>query len=134
MVVKKAGCILIDKKAKKIGIVYRQNRDDYSFPKGHLDDDESLVECAIRETKEETGRICEIVSENIYIEKYITSSGENVEMYYYIAVDKGNYDNTNDDSHDLVWVDFDNVEDILSYPNLKLTWSNIRAKVLEFLN
>ena len=59
----KAGCILINQKNKKIALVYRQKQKDYSFPKGHLEDGESLIECAIRETAEETKRNGEIFYE-----------------------------------------------------------------------
>ena len=44
MKVIKAGCILVDTKNKKIGLIYRSNRNDYSFPKGHKENGESLVE------------------------------------------------------------------------------------------
>ena len=44
MKVKKAGCILINKKTKKIGLVYRIKHKDYSFPKGHLEKNETLKE------------------------------------------------------------------------------------------
>ena len=54
MSVKKAGSILVNKETKKIGLVYRTKKDDYSFPKGHLEKDETLQECAIREIIEET--------------------------------------------------------------------------------
>ena len=46
----KAGCILIDKNNQKLALVYREDNDDYSFPKGHLEKEESIIECAIRET------------------------------------------------------------------------------------
>lgn len=36
-------------------VIYRENFDDYSFPKGHLEEKESLEEAALRETTEETG-------------------------------------------------------------------------------
>ena len=44
MKVKKAGCILINKKTKEIGLVYRIKHKDYSFPKGHLEKNETLKE------------------------------------------------------------------------------------------
>ena len=50
----KAGIILINK--NKIALIYRNNYNDYSFPKGHLEDGESLIECAIRETEEDIKR------------------------------------------------------------------------------
>ena len=62
MKVEKAGCILINKKNNKIGLIYRQKQKDYSFPKGHRESEESLIECAIRETAEETKRDCILYS------------------------------------------------------------------------
>ena len=39
----KAGCILINTETKKIGLIYRDVHDDYEFPKGHLEKNETLV-------------------------------------------------------------------------------------------
>jgi ADP-ribose pyrophosphatase YjhB (NUDIX family) len=52
--IKKAGTFIYDPYAQKILIV--QSRGKYwGSPKGSLDDNETVKECAIRETKEETG-------------------------------------------------------------------------------
>ena len=51
----KAGCILINFSDKKAGLIYRTKQNDYSFPKGHVEEGETVMECAIRETKEELG-------------------------------------------------------------------------------
>jgi len=131
--VKKAGCILINTKDKTIALVYRQKQMDYSFPKGHLEDGESLEECAIRETAEETKRDSLLLEKDpIYIETYVTPSGEDVEMYYFLSKDVGPSDNDCDDTHPTFWIPFDEVYDKLSYPSLKEVWNSVKDKVLSY--
>lgn len=111
MLVKKAGCILVDKENKKIGLIYRKKQNDFSFPKGHKEENETLIECAIRETEEETKRKCKIVIKKpLIIEKYNDSNNHQVKMYYYLAIDIGKSNNKCKDTHDLVWIDINKVE------------------------
>ena len=134
MKVIKAGCILVDTKNKKIGLIYRSNRNDYSFPKGHKENGESLVECAVRETAEETKRDCILCSnEPIAVEHYFDSKNDEVDNYYFLAIDNGKSDNNSTDTHDLIWTSFDDVEDILTYESLKETWRKVKNKVKELL-
>ena len=128
----KAGTILIND--NKIGLIYRDNYNDYSFPKGHLEENESLIECAIRETNEETKReVILLESEPIYIEDYVNSSKEECRCYYYLVRDNGHSDNDSIDTHELVWVDFDKVESTLSYESLKELWKKIKEKVKDYM-
>ena len=131
MKVLKAGCILLNKEKKQIGLVYRSRRDDYSFPKGHLEEDETLIECAIRETEEETGRKCHIVTEEICKICFINPIGEDVENYFYLAIDDGPSDKIipEDLQEKLVWKNLSEVEDILTYDNLKEVWNNAKMYV-----
>lgn len=134
MKVIKAGCILVDTKNKKIGLIYRSNRNDYSFPKGHKENGESLVECAVRETAEETKRDCILCSnEPIAVEHYFDSKNDEVDNYYFLAIDNGKSDNDSTDTHDLIWTSFDDVENILTYESLKETWRKVKNKVKELL-
>mgnify|MGYP004476086873 FL=1 len=129
----KAGCVLINRENKQIGLVYRKKCDDYSFPKGHLEKDETLYECAIRETEEETGRKCKLVSEKeIGIIEYTNFEG-NIKTYMYLAIDDGVTDRIIDekDKEKLVWVNYDDVIDKLSYQNLKDFWKKIELRVRE---
>lgn len=78
----KAGTVLINLQNQEICLVYNKNDKSYAFPKGHLENGETLKECAIRETEEETGHTCSIINEKeIGILKYLTPAGENVELH-----------------------------------------------------
>ena len=129
--VKKAGCILLDLENKKIGLIYRNKQNDYSFPKGHLEKNETLMECAIRETKEETGRLCEILDITLPTMTYVDSIGDLSKCYHYLAVDKGPCKEIFDQElvHKLVWTDFEEVEKILTYPSLTDLWQKIKPLV-----
>lgn len=52
--IKKAGTFILDSKNNKILIVQARGR-YWGSPKGSIDNDETVKECAIRETMEETG-------------------------------------------------------------------------------
>lgn len=134
METKKAGCIVVNLETKQIALIYRDYYNDYTFPKGHLEENETLEECAVRETAEETKRDCKII-ENIapYIDKYVTPRGENCVCYMYVAVDTGKSDNDSTDTHDLVWVDFENVEEKLSYDSLKKNWQAVKNDIENLL-
>jgi 8-oxo-dGTP diphosphatase len=60
-VVRAAGGILLrdgEDGRREIAVVHRPLRDDWSLPKGKLDDGESFEDCALREVEEETGLRC----------------------------------------------------------------------------
>ena len=129
----KAGCYLVDKENKKIALVYREKKNDYSFPKGHLEEGETLKECAIRETAEEIKRVAEIVDDDAYVERYITPKGERCACHMFIAIDKGKSDNTSTDTHEVVWVDYDEVVSKLTYRSLEMSWRRVRDKIKKIL-
>lgn len=135
MITKKAGCILINLDTKKIALVSR--KDGYSFPKGHLENGESLKECAIRETIEETGHYCHIIQEKeIALIRYTNPSGENVENYFYIAIDDGICKEKIDEKYKetTVWKEFEEIEKTLSYQNLIELWNKIKIEVESVIN
>lgn len=127
----KAGCILINKELKKIGLVYRKKLNDYSFPKGHLEENETLSECAVRETTEETGRDCKLISDKeIGVIEYTNYEGQ-IKTYMFLALDKGktNKKIAEKDKEEVVWVNYNEVESKLSYQNLKDFWNKVKEKV-----
>ena len=135
MKVEKAGCILVNIENNKIGLIYRSKQNDYSFPKGHKENGETLIECAIREIAEETKRECILYSNNpIAKEHYIDSKNDEVDMYYFLAIDNGESNNCSLDTHELIWTSFEEVEDKLSYDSLKTIWREVEDLVSNILN
>lgn len=130
----KAGCFLINKITKSIAIVYRKKQNDYSFPKGHLEKGETIEECAIKETEEETKRKVAIIKDlKPYIEKYFTPKGEYCVCYMFFAFDNGKSDNQSTDTHDTYWIKIDEVEKILSYDSLKKMWNIVLKNIKKLL-
>jgi len=128
----KAGCILLNKNRTKIGLVYRKKQGDYSFPKGHIEGNEKLWECAIRETTEETGRDCALISKKMYTKmEYCTELEGKITVYMFYAIDDGKTRKkiNESDKEELIWVDINKVIDKLTYTNLKEFWGKAIKKI-----
>lgn len=133
--IKKAGCILINVENKEIALVCRN--EEYSFPKGHLERNETLIECAIRETKEETGHNCHLIQNSeIAVINYKNSKNEDVQNYFYLAIDDGitNDKIKEEDTEKTAWIKYSEVETMLSHQNLQEFWKTIKPKVEKIIN
>lgn len=133
--VKKAGCILINKENHKIALVCRKG--EYSFPKGHLEENETITQCAIRETIEETGHDCHLIdNKEIAVLHYIDSKGNNVENYFYLAIDDGisNELIKEKDKEKTEWISYFEVGNVLSHQNLIDFWNEIKNKVMDVID
>lgn len=137
MKVLKAGCILVNLKTKEVGLVFRSNHYDYSFPKGHLEKNETLEQCAIRETEEETGRKCHTLSSRAaFVIRYQSEENEESEVHYFIATDDGKLDTFVPEElrEELVWTPVHEVSSKLTYEDLKLLWKKVYKKVVTIID
>lgn len=131
----KAGCYLIDVNKKMIALIHREKQNDYSFPKGHVEDGEDIMTAAIRETAEETKRIAVIVKEfEPHLEEYVTPKGEECACFMFIAIDGGKSDNDSTDTHEVVWTPFEDVENVLTYPSLKTSWGDVKENIKKVMD
>lgn len=136
MVVKKAGTILLNLDTKQISLVYREEDNGYTLPKGHLESGETLEECAIRETEEET-----LIKSHLFSDKpagiirYQNKEDGDVEVYYYIAIaDKKTDKNIPEKYREIhEWVNLEEVENKLTYENLIEFWNKIKEQIREIL-
>ena len=130
---KSCGCVVFDN--GKVLIV-QSLTGIYGFPKGHIEENESDVECAIRETFEETGIDVSVDSKNQFKISYLVNDNVPKEVIYFIAFVKGEsvIKVQEDELSDAFWIDIEKVNDLLSFDNLKDLWNDIYSKYREVYN
>lgn len=85
---KACGCIII--KNQKI-LLIKQKSGAWGFPKGHVEHDETEVETAIREVKEETNIDVEVYETKRYSMVYKTDRNKNKEVVFFLAKPISNF-------------------------------------------
>lgn len=101
----------------KFYVVHRARYNDWSFPKGHPEPNETLADAALREVKEETGMTCKIV-QPLPLYRYRLSSGERVHVYFFEMKVVESGATTDDEVDQGLWQTHEEVRTLLSYPSL----------------
>ncbi|SRR5579875_93207 len=97
-----------------VAVVHRPRRQDWSFPKGKVEPEESLIACALREVFEETGLHCR-VRDFVGVAEYEDCKGRSkVVAYWAMDVLEGSFA-PNDEVDELRWVDPGTAERLLTY-------------------
>lgn len=115
-VIRAAGGVVRDADGNVV-VVHRPKYDDWTFPKGKLDDGESFEQAAVREVEEETGLRCELV-EPIGELTYRDPKGRPKRVRYWLMrpIDGDVRDREPDAEIDQVrWVDPTTAEQLLTY-------------------
>jgi 8-oxo-dGTP pyrophosphatase MutT (NUDIX family) len=106
-----AGVVLYRKKGLNLEFLLvetTQKRFQYSFPKGKRENDETTIETAIRETREETGLYdsCYTLNKNVYFIEYLKNQnlGYNKPhiIYYLAEMKEGDFELEPQDKKEIV--------------------------------
>ena len=99
---------------REVLIVHRPGYDDWSFPKGKTDPDETEAETALREVREETGYLCSLGAAVGTVE-YRTPAGlPKVVTYWAMTPEAGEFE-PNDEVDRIEWLPFPTAMDRLTY-------------------
>lgn len=123
---KSCGAIIFDD--DKV-LILQQAAGHWGFPKGHVENDETEVETAKREIKEETNLDVEINENFRYAEKYSPAEGVEKEVIYFIAKKIGGEINPQEEEvQKIEWLSYDEALERLTFNNskelLKLAWKD----------
>ncbi len=104
----------------EILLIKHINSGHWSFPKGHVEGNETEVETAVREIKEETG-IDVIIDQSFReIVTYSPRRDTHKEVVYFIAKAKNtDYTPQEDEIADIKWVEIGRAGSVLAYENDK---------------
>lgn len=102
-----AGAVIYKKDPLKYLIILDRN-DNYAFPKGHIEEGETLKEAAKREIKEEVGLDVDIKEDFEYKIEYLINEGKTQKIvYYYLAEVKDQVPYINDgEAKEILFLDF----------------------------
>ena len=126
-----AGGLVFDAHGR-VAIIARHSRSghlEWCLPKGHIEKGETPQQTAVREIHEETGIIGEVVDSIATIDYWFTGTSQRVhKLVHHFALRQtgGELTVEGDPDHeaeDAIWVDFADLDDVLSYPNeRKIAW------------
>jgi len=98
----------------RVALVYREARQDWTFPKGKLDDGETFETAAVREVLEETGMTAE-VRRFVGTTNYTHRKGRpKIVAYYLMEYINGEFE-PNDEVDELRWVGLDEAVELLTW-------------------
>lgn len=112
-------------------LVVKQTSGFYGFPKGHVEIGETEKETAIREVKEETGLDIKIISDKRYTQSYIVKENVHKDVVFFIAkLENNNEKRQVEEIEEILWIDINEVENILTYNSLKELWKEAKKDFL----
>ena len=111
------GCIIIKK--NKV-LLIKQNEGHWGFPKGHVEENETEIETATREVKEETNLNVEVNSNKRYTTEYVTNAGKIKQVVFFIAkCICGEIKAQECEVSEIRWVRFEEAIKLITYDNTR---------------
>ncbi len=114
----------------EILLIKHSNGGHWSFPKGHVEGDETEIETATREILEETGISVILDTSFRNVVSYSPKKDIKKDVVYFLAVAKNfDYSPQEEEVAQIKWVEINRVNDLLSYENDKQLIAKAKAVI-----
>ena len=125
--VKSCGCIIIEN--NKV-VLIQQKKGNWGFPKGRIEKNETEVETAIREVKEETNLDVKIEDpDKKYIDTYFAKKNEFKEVIYFLAKRIGGEIKPQENEiKNVEWVDLSEAINKITMNSTKLLYQKVLSE------
>lgn len=112
-------------KGPKVLLVHRQRYNDWTFPKGKLDEGEKFKAAALREVLEETGFECKLHKPSLPSVTYLDRNGRSKEVRYWLMTVLSGTFEPNDEVDMIAWVRADSVLERLTYAKDQVVFADL---------
>jgi 8-oxo-dGTP pyrophosphatase MutT (NUDIX family) len=115
-VVQAAGGLIVRRQSGQlqVAVVHRPAQEDWSFPKGKLEESETFEDAALREVLEETGLSCRLLRFIGHTEYTDRKGRPKVVAYWVMAADSGSFA-VNEEVDEIRWLTLPDAVALLSY-------------------
>lgn len=134
--IQKAGAIVLSQKnPSHVALIYRSKQRDWSFPKGHVEEDESAVEATCREVTEETGLPVRLVGKELTPMEYDHPNGHRIVVRMFLLQSENDHTLKPEFEGDkILWIPYKEVTKKLSYDNTKQYYASVLAQIEATIN
>ena len=122
---KSCGCVIFNNNEV---LVIKDTNGNYGFPKGHMENGETEVETAIRETKEETNVDVIIDESRRYeINYYIKERDiDKTVVFFRARYNGGNLKIQEGETEEILWVPTKDIMNVLTWKDSKEVYENLK--------